>query len=94
MLEIWTTTDCDQRNRDIITHWREIQRRNSDIHRIPVGVNSGGEAFLPRILVNAGLFPSTSEVKRNRPDLWREVDVNESITFRLGWADVTVDRLF
>ena len=28
--------------------------------------------FLPHLLVELGLFDSTSEVKRNRPDLWRE----------------------
>lgn len=31
-----------------------------------------GDKFIPRMLVKLGVFPSTSEVKRNRPDLWRE----------------------
>jgi hypothetical protein len=28
------------------------------------------ERFLPRILVDLGFFPSTSEVKRNKPELF------------------------
>ncbi len=30
--------------------------------------------FLPHALVDHGFFDSTSEVRRNRPDLWKEID--------------------
>ena len=30
------------------------------------------DKFIPHLLVGLGMFPSTSEVRRNRPDLWRE----------------------
>lgn len=32
------------------------------------------ERFLPRILVELGIYPSTSEVRRNKPDLMRSLD--------------------
>ena len=32
------------------------------------------ERFLPRIMVEAGIVKSTSEVRRNRPDLWKSLD--------------------
>jgi len=32
------------------------------------------ERFLPRILVNIGIYPSVSEIKRNRPDLMISFD--------------------
>lgn len=32
------------------------------------------ERFLPRILVNIGIYPSTSEIRRNKPDLMRSLD--------------------
>lgn len=42
------------------------------------------ERFLPRILVEAGIVKSTSEVRRNRPDLWREL--NELDFFQVKWG--------
>lgn len=32
------------------------------------------ERFLPRILVDIGIYPSVSEIRRNRPDLVRTLD--------------------
>lgn len=32
------------------------------------------ELFLPRILVDLGIYPSTSEIRRNKPDLMRSLD--------------------
>lgn len=32
------------------------------------------ERFLPRILVDIGIYPSTSEIRRNKPDLMRSLD--------------------
>lgn len=42
------------------------------------------ERFLPRILVEARIVKSTSEVRRNRPDLWREL--NELDFFQVKWG--------
>ena len=43
--------------------------------------------WLPHALVEAGFFPSGSEVKRNRKDLWRDLVSGETI--KLKWAEVT-----
>lgn len=40
--------------------------------------------FLPRIMVEAGLVKSTSEVKRNRPDLM--ITLNEPDFIQLKWG--------
>ena len=37
------------------------------------------EKFLPHVLVYLGLFVSTSQVRKNRPDLWRDVRNNEVV---------------
>lgn len=42
------------------------------------------ERFLPRIMVEAGIVKSTSEVRRNRPDLWRNLDKLDF--FQVKWG--------
>ena len=42
------------------------------------------EKFLPYILVTCGVFQSTSEVKRNRPDLWKELDTPDFMEIKIG----------
>jgi|LSQX01.2.fsa_nt_gb hypothetical protein len=42
------------------------------------------ERFLPRILVELGWFPSTSEVKRNRPELFKEFNSPDLREIRIG----------
>ena len=42
------------------------------------------EVFIPRILKKYGFFSSTSDVKRNRPDLWREVSFPEFTEISIG----------
>lgn len=32
------------------------------------------ETFLPKILVDCDFYPSISEIRRNRPDLWINLD--------------------
>lgn len=32
------------------------------------------ERFLPRIFVDLGIYPSTSEIRRNKPNLMRSLD--------------------
>jgi hypothetical protein len=52
------------------------------------------ERFLPRILVEIGVFPSVSEVRRNRPDLVRELDKPDWLELKIGKrvVDVVVGR--
>lgn len=42
------------------------------------------ERYLPRILKNIGLVPSTSWVKKNRPDLDRELNELDCFEVRIG----------
>lgn len=38
------------------------------------------ERFLPKILVDIGVYPSISEIRRNRPDLVRTLDTKDFIS--------------
>ena len=42
------------------------------------------EIFLPKILRKYGFFKSTSQVKKNRPDLWRELKDLEMTKLKIG----------
>jgi hypothetical protein len=42
------------------------------------------ERFLPKLLVKYGFTPSTSEVKRNRPDLWKTLDKIDCEEIKIG----------
>jgi hypothetical protein len=42
------------------------------------------ERFLPKILVDIGFTPSTSEIRRNRKDLIRTLDKLEFIEIKIG----------
>ena len=42
------------------------------------------ERYLPKILVDAGVVKSTSEVRRNRPDLVRTLDCLDFIEVKWG----------
>lgn len=42
------------------------------------------DRYLPSVLKEAGVVPSTSEVKRNRPDLCRTL--NQIETFFVNWG--------
>lgn len=42
------------------------------------------ERFLPRILVECGIVKSVSEVKRNRPDLFVELNNIDCIDIKIG----------
>ena len=44
------------------------------------------ERFLPRILVEAGIAPSVSEVRRNRKDLVRTFEDNELDYLEIKWG--------
>jgi len=42
------------------------------------------ERFLPKILVKHGFFKSTSQIKKNRPDLFVELDNLDFIELKIG----------
>ena len=42
------------------------------------------ERFLPRILVTLGVFRSTGEVRKNRPDLFRTLDKLDMEELKIG----------
>ena len=42
------------------------------------------ERFLPKLLVKYGFFKSTSEIKRNRMDLWVTLDKLDFIEIKIG----------
>jgi len=42
------------------------------------------ERFLPRILVKHGFFKSTSQVRKNRPDLFIELNNLDFIELKIG----------
>lgn len=46
------------------------------------------ERFIPRLLVQAGFFESTSQVKKNQPELWRASEGVICEQIRLSWATI------
>jgi hypothetical protein len=52
------------------------------------------ERFLPRALVDAGVFSSYSEIRRNRPELIRDLETIGWDSFRVGKTvvDVVIGR--
>lgn len=44
------------------------------------------ETWLPRILVECGIVDSTSEVKRNRSDLWINLKDMKPDFFKIKWG--------
>lgn len=53
------------------------------------------ERFLPKILVKLGIFPSNSQVRKNRPDLFVELSEPDFLEIKVGkhriWITVGVD---
>ena len=48
------------------------------------------ERFLPKILVEIGIFPSISEVRRNRKELIVELNKIDWLTLKLGYRVVDI----
>lgn len=67
--------------------WRDVVRNNARIHHIVFRIQSD-ENWLPHILTEAGFFPSGSELKRNRPDLWRDRERFDVVN--LQWAQIEI----
>lgn len=66
---------------------RNIVRNNSLVIRVDFVLHTS-ETWLPLVLSQAGFFPSNGEVKRSRPDLWRDVIHGETI--KLKWANIRI----
>lgn len=71
-----------------VADWRQIKRNNRGIKsKIDFEIWTT-ETWLPLILSQAGFFPSNGEVKKNRPDCWRDLVPGETV--ELGWASVLI----
>ena len=68
---------------------RQIVQNNPRVIGVAVVLHTS-ENWLPLILTQTGFFTSNSEVKRNRPDLWREVEPNEVV--KLKWAEIRITK--
>lgn len=66
---------------------RGIVHNNERIAYIKIEVETS-EAWLPLVLSTLGFFESNGQVKKNRPDLWRELEGNAIIDF--PWCEVFI----
>jgi len=48
------------------------------------------EVFIPRILKKYGFFKSTGEIKRNKPELWRELKFPDFLQLSFGHKRVCI----
>ena len=48
------------------------------------------ETFLPRILKEFGFFQSTSQIKKNRPELWVDAEKFHMETIKIGHRRVWI----
>lgn len=71
---------------DVAT-WRRVVKNNRSIRCAHFDVRTN-KTWVPHILVEHGFFDSTSQIKKNRPDLWR--DREEWDVVDLGWAEVEI----
>ena len=69
---------------------RRIVKNNAQIECVWFDVESD-ETWLPLILSQLGFFPSNSDVKRNRPDLWRDRFEHDFV--KLQWAEVWIEPI-
>lgn len=53
-------------------------------------IHHTSERFLPKILVKLKIFPSVSQVRKNRPDLWLDLKKPDWLTFKIGERMVDV----
>jgi hypothetical protein len=73
---------------DAVGTMRDVVRNNARIEAALFDVETD-ETWLPAVLVQAGFFPSNSEVKKNQPSLWRDV-LRPLDVVRLSWAEIAV----
>lgn len=68
---------------------RDIVRNNQSITYIKIEIETN-DTWLPQILTDTGFFPSNGQCKKNRFDLWRELEEPGVYLVEFPWADVTV----
>lgn len=69
-----------------VEDWRRICRNNR-LGSIAFTVATT-RSWLPHALTDLGFFKSGSEVKRNRADLWRDIEDGEVVT--VGFARIRI----
>jgi len=74
-----------------VEDWRGVVRNNRDIVAVDFVIETN-RGFVPHVLVDCGYFPSTSEIKRNRPDLWIQI-TSSVMVVNLGWAHIIIAHL-
>ena len=68
--------------------WRDWVKRNSAIKGVNIIIHTN-ETWMPLVLSQTGFFVSNGQVKKNRPDLWRDVEHGEEIVIN-NWAFIRV----
>lgn len=71
-----------------VESWRQIKRNNRAITKKIDFEIFTTETWLPAALSQTGFFPSNNEVKKNRPDFWRDLVPGETV--ELGWASILI----
>lgn len=71
-----------------VNTWRRVVQNNADIYGIDFLIVTN-DKWLPKVMTEAGFFGSGSQVKKNRPDLWREIVDNEWFKFG-GWCRIRI----
>jgi hypothetical protein len=73
-----------------VEDWRQVQKVNRSVKKIPFTFVTDA-TWLPQFLTEAGFFVSNGEVKRNKPEFWRDIVPGEIIT--ISWAIIRIETL-
>ena len=79
-------------NQEIVDQFRTIVKNNRSWLRWRLNfLVVTDETWLPTVLVQMGFFPSGNMVKKNQPELWRDIKDDEVV--KLSWAQIRVIKL-
>jgi hypothetical protein len=67
--------------------WRDVVHNNAATKGVDFTVRTS-QKFLPQVLTDLGFFASNTRVKKNRLDLWHEIDGDTTVN--LQWATITI----
>ena len=71
--------------------WRDAVKGNrSEGRKWAHFIVQSDEEMVGKVLVEAGFFPSTSEVKRNQPELFRMKRKPGDTVVKLSWAAIRI----
>ena len=73
--------------KDSVATGRDIVKHNQQVIGVDFLIHSC-ETWLPLILSETGFFVSNGDVKRQRPQFWRDVVHGETI--ELSWCKITI----